>query len=150
MNKLVLFSLFGLVVVALLPAGCQKDNAQPPTKTELLSKSPWIFLSASASGTDVTNNQALACFKDNIITFAANGNFIVSEGAVICTPSTAGNFTWTFQTNETQLVLSAPLFSGGSGTFTLVLINETNLVVSQNVTIPPSTTAIPVIFTFRH
>lgn len=151
MNKLVSFSLLSLVWIALIPAGCQKDNnVQPLTKTELLSKSPWILLSASVSGTDVNNNQALACFKDNLITFAANGNFNVNEGTVICTPPTAGNFTWSFQANETQLVLSAPLFPGGSGTFTLTSLNETNLIISQNVAIPPSTTPIPVVFTFRH
>ncbi len=149
MKKLFTFSLLSMLMIALLSNSCKKADT-PPTNTELLTRSPWILLSASASGTDVTNNPLLTCFKDNIITFAAAGTFNVNESAVICSPSTAGNFTWTFQSGETQLVLSAPLFPGGSGTFSLSVLNESSLVISQNVTIPPSPTPIAVIFTFRH
>jgi hypothetical protein len=138
------------VVLFSIPA-CQKDNdPAPKTNTEKLSASSWTLFHADASGTDVTNNAYLACFKDNTITFAANGTFTVAENAVVCSPSTAGSFTWNFQTNETVLVLSAPLFPGGSSTFNVVSLTETELVVSQSVTIPPNPTAILVTFTFHH
>lgn len=150
MNKLFTTSLITLVLVVFFTSSCKKDETPAPTNTQLLSQSSWTLLSASASGTDVTNNALLACFKDNVITFAANGTFTINEGANICTPSTAGSFTWSFQAGETQLVLSAPLIPGGSSTFTLITLNSTSLVISQNVTIPPSPTPITVVFTFKH
>jgi Lipocalin-like domain len=151
MKKQLLFLLAIITAIVIYLPACQKDDpATPATKTEIVTRSPWVFQSATASGTDVSNTPQLACFKDNIITFSSNGNYTVNEGAVICAPSTAGTNTWSFQTNETQLVLAAALFPGGSGTFDIITLNETNLVVSQNVTIPPSPTAIQVIFTFKH
>jgi hypothetical protein len=152
MNRYYTTSFFTLALVVLFTVSCKKNETSPPppTNTELLSQSSWTLLSATASGTDVTNNAALTCFKDNVITFAANGSFTINEGVNICSPSTAGSFTWSFQSSETQLVLSAPLIPGGSSTFTLVTLNSTNLIISQNVTIPPSPTAIPVVFTFKH
>jgi len=33
--------------------------------------------------------------------------------------------------------MNTPLVSGGSGVFTIVLLNDVNLVVSQNMTIAP-------------
>jgi len=145
-------SLFALALVLVFAGSCKKneESIPLPTNTELLSQSSWTLLSATASGTDVTNNAALTCFKDNIITFSANGSFTINEGINICSPSTAGSFTWSFQASETQLVLSAPLIPGGSSTFTLVKLDDTNLIISQNVTIPPSPTAILVVFTFKH
>lgn len=151
MKKHFLLSLILISGVLIYLPACQKnDPSNPPTKTELISKSPWLFLSATASGTDVSNTSQLACFKDNVITFAAGGSYTVNEGAVVCVPTTAGTNSWSFQTNETQLVLTAPLFPGGSGTFDIITLNEANLVVAQNVIIPPSSTAIQVVFSFKH
>lgn len=150
MKKFYYLLLFIPGFILILTISCKKEEKPEPTKTEYISQSSWLFLSASASGTDVTNNTALTCFKDNIITFSSIGTFTINEGAVICSPSTAGNFTWSLQSGETKLELSAPLIPGGSSTFDLVTLNSTNLVISQNVTIPPSSTAIPVVFTFRH
>ena len=65
-------------------------------------------------------------------------------------PTTAGNFTWAFQNNETELMMSAGLFPAGSGLFNIVTLNETTLVVSQNVFFPPSPTAILVVATYIH
>ncbi|MBL0154811.1 MAG: hypothetical protein IPP93_15545 [Chitinophagaceae bacterium] len=128
----------------------QNDTPPPPTKTELMTRMPWFFLSASAGGTDVSNTPQLTCFKDNTNTFATTGQFTINEGVNVCSPSTAGNFTWSFMTSETELNLSAPLFPGGSGTFTIVSLTTDNLVLSQNVTIPPSPTPVLVTFTFKH
>jgi hypothetical protein len=83
------------------------------------------------------------------ITFSTALTFTNSEGAVVCSASSPGG-TWSFQSSETQLVLSAPLLPGSANTFTLVSLNETNLVVSQNVVIQVGVPAIPVTFTFKH
>ncbi|MGZ5221823.1 MAG: hypothetical protein ACXWC7_17170, partial [Chitinophagaceae bacterium] len=54
---------------------------------------------------------------------------------VQCNPVT-GNFNWNFTDGETKLHLDATLIPSGSGDFTIVTLNETNLVLSQNITSP--------------
>ncbi len=140
----------GLLVLFLGLSSCTKEEGNAPTKSENLSRSSWKFSSATAGGTDISNNPQIACIKDDAVTFQANGSGNVTEGSNICNPTTAGNFTWTLQNNETQLVMSIGLFPGGSGTFTIVSLSETTLVVSQDVFIPPSPTSILVTATYIH
>ena len=134
MNKLILFT--ALCFTTLVFTNCDKDEDPPPppapTKTELITKSSWKFSTAFAGSTDVSNAPQLACFKDNIITFSANLTGSINEGTNICSPTTAGAFTWNFANNETVLHISTVLITGGSNDFTLVSITETQLVVSQN------------------
>jgi hypothetical protein len=133
---------------------CQKDNDSTPapkTKTQLLTQSSWTFDKATAGTFGDVSAQIPACYKDNLITFVSNGTGNVNEGANVCVPSTAGAFTWAFQSNETMLNISATLFPGGSSTFTLVSLTETNLVISQPVTLPPPISAtVTVEFTLKH
>lgn len=131
--------------------GCDKNNdPAPKTKTELLTQASWKFSSASAAGTDITNNPAIVCIKDDVVTFSANGSGTVTEGTVVCNPTTAGNITWNFQDSETKLMMSSGLFPAGSGLFTIVTLNETTLTLSQDVTIPPSPIPVPVSATYVH
>jgi hypothetical protein len=133
-------------------SSCHKTDTTPApkTKTQLLTQATWKFQSASASGTDITNNPAIACIKDDIITFASAGTGNINDGAIVCAPTTGGNFTWNFQNSETTLVMSTTLLPGGSGTFTIGTLNETTLTVSQNVAIPPILTPIPVTAVYVH
>ena len=147
MNKLILFS--ALCFTSLFFTNCNKYDSPPPSNTDYVTKSSWKFSSAKAGGIDVTA-QVPACFKDNTILFVANGTGTISEGANVCTPASPSTFTWTFQNSGTQINLSTPLVSGGSGLFNIVLLNDVNLVVSQSMTIPPSTTPITVELTFIH
>lgn len=133
-------------IVVLTSTDCHK--AIPKTKAQLVTQASWKFSTATANGTDVTANVS-ACLKDNIYLFVSNGTGTINESTNVCSPSTAGSFTWSFQTNETILHLSAAIFPGGSNDFTLVTLTETNLVVSQVMTIspyPPTT----VVVTFIH
>ena len=134
MNKLILLT--ALCFTPLVFTNCDKDEDPPPppapTKTELITKSSWKFSTAFAGSTDVSSAPQLACFKDNIITFSANLTGSINEGTNICSPTTAGAFTWNFASNETVLHISTVLITGGSNDFTLVSITETQLVVSQN------------------
>ncbi len=142
-----------LIILSTFSYSCSNKEDTPvpaATKTENITRSPWKFQSATASGFDVSTRPELACFIDNVITFSTNLGFTISEGTTICSPSTAGSFTWSFQSGETQLVLSAPLLPGSSSTFTLVSLNETNLVVSQNASIPAGSPAVLVVITFKH
>ncbi|MBL7725279.1 MAG: hypothetical protein JNK27_14120 [Chitinophagaceae bacterium] len=145
-----LFAITVLISAAVV-SGCDKNDDPPAkTKSELLVQASWKFQSASASGTDITNNAAITCIKDDVVTFTAAGGGTVTEGAIVCSPTTAGNFTWNFQDSETKLMMSAGLFPAGSGLFTIVTLNETTLTLSQDVTIPPSPVAIPVVATYVH
>ena len=146
MNKLTFFAI--LCFTALSFSSCDKEDNPPPSNTDYLTKSAWKFSSAKAGGVDVTA-QVPACFKDNTITFFVNGTGTIAEGATACTPPSPASFTWVFQNNGTEISLNTPLVSGGSGVFTIVLLNDVNLVVSQTMTIapyPPTT----VEFTFIH
>lgn len=140
-----------LLLLAVL-GSCSKDDTPDPvpkTKTELITASTWRFSSASVSGTDVSSSLQ-TCQKDNILTFVAAGTGTLDEGATKCNagdPQT-NPFTWNFASNETQLFISTPLFTGGSNTSTIVTLNEAQLVLSQQVTLggPPQTA----IITFVH
>jgi len=135
MNKLILF--LALCFTTLFFSNCNKNDNPPPSNTDNITKSSWKFSSAKAGGTDVT---ALvpACFKDNTILFVANGTGTINESTNVCTPASPSSFTWVFQNNGDQVNLSTPLVSGGSGVFTIVLLNDVILVVSQNMTIAPN------------
>lgn len=135
-------------------SSCHKsDYTAPPakTKTELLTQGTWKFSSATANGTDISNQAPPfdACRKDNIITFTAAGGGNVNEGPTSCSPPEGTTFTWNFTTNETILHISAVLFPGGQNDFTLVSISETALVVSQFYT-PPLGPSFLVTVTFQH
>lgn len=146
--------LFTLMAAILLSAsfltGCKEDPPPPAkTKSELITQGSWKFGSASASGVGDVSSSVNACLKDNILIFVSGGTLTVDEGAIVCSPSYAGSNTWVFANNETIVRLSAPLFPGGSNDFTLVSISETNLVLSQVMTVapyPPTTIEV----TFKH
>jgi hypothetical protein len=132
-----------LVTFSLLVfTGCSKDDPAPPakTKTELVSTSTWKFSAATVGGTDVSGFLQ-ACQKDNIITFAAAGTGTLDEGPLKCNGSDpqTSPFTWNFLSSETQLFVSATLFTGGSSTFTIVSLTATQLVLSQNITVSGTT-----------
>jgi hypothetical protein len=135
MNKLMLF--VALCFTTLLFSSCDKTDEAPPTNTDYITKSSWKFSGAKASGIDVTA-QVPACFKDNVMVFAINGTGTINEGANVCASPAPSTFTWTFQNNGTQINLSTPIVSGGSGLFTIVLLNDATLTVSQTMTIAPN------------
>ena len=135
MNKLILFAALCFPIILL--SSCDKTDEAPPSNTDYVTKSSWKFSSAKAGGLDVTA-QVPACFKDNTMTFAINGTGTISEGANVCASPAPATFTWTFQNNGTQINLSTPLVSGGSGLFTIVTLNDATFVVSQTMTIAPN------------
>lgn len=146
-----LFSTF--VFVSFFFASCEKDDdptTTPKTKTELITQSNWKFKSAFVGTTDYSSN-IQACQKDNIITFSSNGNGLADEGATKCNSGDLQTtpFTWNFQTSETILFVSNPLFTGGNNTFQLISISETELVVSQGFSSGPGP-IVNVILTFNH
>ena len=135
----------------LIFTGCDRNtDASPKTKTQLLAQASWKVRSDSAAGADIANTPAIVSVKDDVVNFSANGCGTVTEGTVVCNPTTAGNITWNFQDSETKLMMSSGLFPAGSGLFTIVTLNETTLTLSQDVTIPPSPIPVPVSATYVH
>ncbi len=149
MQKQFLPTLLSVSIVFLFITACNKNETTPaPTKTQMITQSSWKFEKAKASGIDISA-QVNACFKDNIATFNSSGSMTLDESTTVCSPSYAGSYTWSFQSGETILHLSAAIFTGGSNDFTLVSLNTTNLVVSQVMTVapnPPTTVEV----TFKH
>ena len=130
-------SLSGLVLFT----GCDKDDPEPApkTKTQLLTQSTWRFSAITWGGTDYSS-QLPTCYKDNTLKFEANGTGVADEGATKCNagdPQTNA-YTWSFASGETQLTASHPLLPGGSNTFTINTLSETQLVVSQQWSPPGS------------
>lgn len=124
-----LFSFFFL-----LNSSCSKndDPALPAkTKTELITSGSWKYDKIDPAIAETY----IACFKDNITTFTTDGKGTCPDSGVQCNPVT-GNFNWNFTDGETKLHLDATLIPSGSGDFTIVTLNETNLVLSQNITSP--------------
>jgi Lipocalin-like domain len=150
-KKLILLS--GIVAFFLLiNSSCSKDNDPAPaakTKTELIVKTTWKFSDAKVGGASVSAFLQ-TCQKDNILTFIAAGTGTADEGTTKCdvTDPQTNAFAWSFQTNETVLFISTPLFSGGTSTFTIVSLTDTELVVSQNITV--SGTNQNAVITFVH
>jgi len=143
-------SLVVFLFATLLSFSCKKsDNSKPKTKTDLITQASWKFSSANAQGVGDITAQIPDCYKDNIYTFMSNGSGNVNESTNVCSPSTAGPFTWSFTNNETTLHISTTLFQGGSSDFTLITLNETSLVVSQVIAIAPYP-ATNVTLTFVH
>jgi hypothetical protein len=147
MQKRLISFLSVLALVAILYTSCSKDDdPQPPaakTKTELITKASWKFDKIDPAAAE----SYITCFKDNTITFTADGKGTCPDTGVQCNPPT-GNFNWNFTNSESKLHLDATLIPSGSGDFTIVILNETNLVVSQNITSPIGPVLITI--TFKH
>lgn len=156
-NRLISFASL-LILAAILNINCSKDEADPPpsakTKTELITKAAWKFEKAEEANLGDVTDQLDDCIKDNTITFTstanAKGTGVADEGAIKCGASQQTAFNWTLDNNETKLTSDKPLFTGGSGEFTIVSLTETNLVVSQQMTIPGIPVPVNVTLTLKH
>ena len=145
-----LTTIFTIAVFIFSSCGKDYTTPAPKTKTQLLSQNTWKFKTAFAGTTDISSS-IQACQKDNVLTFAVALTGTADEGATKCNSGDpqSNPFTWNFQSSETILFISATLFSGGSSTFTLVSLSETELVVSQTIT-PPVGPSFLAVVTFVH
>lgn len=133
-------------------AACDKNDDDPQkTKTQLLTQGSWKFKSATANGTDVSNQNPpfSACRKDNILTFTAAGAGTVSEGALSCSPAENTTFTWNFASGETIVHVSTPLYPGTGNDFTVVSLSETQMVLQIGYQ-PIAGPVILITITFEH
>jgi hypothetical protein len=143
--KRINFTISVLLVATLFFSACKKSSSHPKTNTDFLTQASWKFDNAKAGGADVSSSLQ-TCQKDNVLTFSTNGTGSLDEGATKCTstdPQT-NPFDWNFASNETVLHVSTVLFAGGSSDFTIVTLNDTQLVLSQFIS------SVPVVVSFKH
>ena len=135
MNKLLLSTL--LCFTTLFFTNCNKNDNPPPSNTDHITRSAWRFDKAMSGSTDVSGF-VNACYKDNVMTFLANGNGTLDEGASKCNgsdPQTV-NFTWNFTNNGATLNVTAGIFAGQSGAFKVISLNETQMILEGTVSTP--------------
>ena len=137
-----------LLVSLAVFVSCDPDEPQPPTREENLASGAWKFQAATYGGTDVSNTPQIACFIDNTLTFATAGTYTVTEGTVVCNPTTAGSGTWTFKGSD-SLQMSTTLLPIGTGSFKINTLTATTLVLQQDLMMVPPT-AQPFVVTFKH
>ena len=136
-----------LSIATLAFFGCKKDDSDPaPTtsKTTLLAQQSWTFnnagLDPNKDGTIDTDisSQISACLKDNILSFSANGNGSMDEGATKCNSTDAQivPFTWNFASNETLININGNAIAGKGGQYKVVAITNTQMSLSKDTTLP--------------
>jgi lipocalin-like protein len=138
-----------LLAATVFFSACKKSSSHPKTNTDFLTQSSWKFDHATVNGVDVS---ALlkSCQTDNVLTFSSNGTGTLDDGATKCTSTDPQTdpFDWNFASNETVLHVSTVLFTGGSSDFTIVTLNDTQLVLSQDIMVSGSTEN--AVVTFKH
>ena len=145
----IIFTLSIVLASTLFFAACKKSSSHPKTNTDFLTQSSWKFDHATVQGVDVSS-LLKPCQTDNVLTFSSNGNGTLDEGATKCDSTAAQTdpFTWSFASNETILHVSTVFFTGGSSDFTIVTLNDTQLVLSQEIMVSGSTQT--AVVTFKH
>ena len=132
MNRLILFA--ALCFTSLFFSNCNKTDNPPPTNSDYITKAQWKFDKATSSGADVSGFLD-ACYKDNLMTFQMNGNGVFDEGLIKCNSSDpqTTNFTWNFVNDGSLLNVSAGIIAGQSGNFTIISLNDTQMVLEGTI-----------------
>jgi hypothetical protein len=127
MNKLVLIGFFFSTFIL---GSCNKNDTPDPTYTDHILRAAWKFDKAMSGGTDVSAFLN-ACYKDNTTTFVASGSGTLDEGATKCNSSDpqSVNFTWNFTNDGHTLNVSAGIVAGQSGAFTVIKLDETQMIL---------------------
>jgi len=147
MKSIILINLF---LVCLFSVACKKEkSSKPPTRTEIITSKAWKYDKATIAGQDA-GGQIPSCYKDNLFTFKIDKTGTIDESTDVCTPSTAGNFTWRFSSNEDSLILSMPLVAGLSGSFKIDSLGANIMKLSQTVNLPPLNLPVPTVFQLKH
>ena len=102
--------------MATIYSSCKKDNANSPSRTELLTSAPWILTALTFHG-DYDGDGVIdpidkdlfaewdACLKDDITIYNADGSGIYDHGPDNCSglPQTS-TFSWSFYNPYTQSI----------------------------------------------
>lgn len=113
---------------------CDKNDSPPKSNTDYIIQGSWKFDKATSNGSDVSG-LLQACYKDNVLTFVANGNGTLDEGPSKCNsgdPQTA-NFTWNFTNNGTTLNVTSAIIVGQGGSFKVLTLNDSQMVLETTI-----------------
>jgi hypothetical protein len=86
---------------------CDDDN-DPPTKTELITRS-WIIDSFVWNGLDIVDDFTEPCTIDDVLVFQTDGKINIKAGRKKCAlldPDEEVRGTWSFEKKETQLKIT--------------------------------------------
>lgn len=97
-----------------------KDDEDPLTKREILSAKSWRLISEKVNGVE----NILDCEKDDLITFAPNGQYFLNPNTITCFPDEPiEGGTWDLSADEKTLIING-------GNLNIVELTETKLIVS--------------------
>ncbi len=132
MNKLILFA--AIVFVSPFFTGCNKNDNPPKSDTDYIIQGSWKFDKATSNGSDVSG-VIQACYKDNVLTFTANGNGTLDEGASKCNSGDpqSTNFTWNFTNNGSTLNVSSGIIVGQAGSFKILSLNDSQMALEATI-----------------
>jgi hypothetical protein len=143
MKKSLFILTIRLVLFCLIINSCSKSNSVQKTKMQLLTQSTWKY---DTAGVDLNGDGTIDaafpagylqdCEKDNLLTFNNDSTGTVDEGATKCNsadPQTV-DFTWSFNTAQTDITSSTAIFNGVGGDITITSLTATQLHLEKAVT----------------
>ncbi len=132
MNKLILFA--AILFVGPFFIACNKNDNPPKSNTDYIIQGSWKFDKATSNGSDVSG-VIQACYKDNVLTFTANGNGTLDEGASKCNSGDpqSTNFTWNFTNNGSTLNVSSGIIVGQAGSFKILSLNDSQMALEATI-----------------
>ncbi|HBH06574.1 MAG TPA: hypothetical protein DDX92_08235 [Flavobacteriales bacterium] len=123
------------ILAWLLPVlllSCKGDPEIILNNTELLTESDWIVESGTVDPPQNGSNDYFdlvgECARDDVYMFNRNFSLVIDEDTVLCDTTQTANGAWSFNTEETQLLLNrndlpVPLL------FNIVVINEEMMIL---------------------
>lgn len=136
-NAIVVAALF----LAVAAVSCKKDKNEDEglTTFQLITSSNWKI---DTIGWDMDKNGVIDgavslqdCELDNTLTFSADSTGVFDEGATKCEdadPQTSP-FTWTLNDSTKVLTINGDIPGELEGDVSILLVNETNLVLSKRI-----------------
>jgi len=138
-----LFLFFCAAILIINSCSKKSSSSTGQTKTQLITASAWKFDTAGIDlNGDGTIDEPLpggvipSCITDNTLTFSSDSTGVQNEGAMKCDTSApqTSNFTWTFSSSQTSIVLPDSVFGSFSGTINITSLTATQLHLEQAVT----------------
>lgn len=138
MKKFVIFLTIAIIISLF---SCKKD--EDLSKTELLSRAPWILTASTFNPGILFEGYGLItdyfailsdCRKDDLWDFSENGNYTLEDGETKCDPLDPSIFdygTWAFNSDETVVILTSNVYNGSTEYNILELTEQTFKVSSM-------------------
>jgi hypothetical protein len=147
--------LLSLLFILLTTSSCSKEEDNGNSTITLITRGPWKFSKATASGVDVSG-LIESCIKDNILIFQSGtpqNTGSLNEGATRCNPTDPQmiDFFWEYDASFRKITITGvggsavPILPGGSNEFNIVRISQTEMVLTQNVSFSGTSQLIEVI-----